>query len=283
MSRSATTAEYGYFLDKPDIEVDVLRPADPNNQCGHRVYVTYSTFNGLTKDEKVQTKMNFASATVLGDEDPVFDSIKINKNFNQNQGSAIAVDPRAGEPGRSGSGGGTIYVFWRHFFDPDAIIVRKSENYGARWSNPEIITSDMAPFDQPTIPVGLGRDAITFRSNAFPTAAVTATGRVVAAWQERVDEYGSPDPTGTPRIVVMRSADGGGWEGLGPAGARTPIDAGERDEPFDPGLVTPTTAPHTRPSGPQVMPKLSFGGGQLMLSFYESRGKIAAQQRQRDL
>ena len=95
---TGNNSEYGYFLDKPDIEVDVLRPADSNNQCGHSVYVTYSTFNGLTKDEKVQTKMNFASATVLGNEDPVFDSIKINKNLNQNQGSAIAVDPRPGTP-----------------------------------------------------------------------------------------------------------------------------------------------------------------------------------------
>ena len=103
---------------------------------------------------------------------------------------------------------------------------------------------------------------------------MTDTGRVVAAWQERVDDDGSPDPTGTPRIIVMRSADGGGWEGLGSGGARVAIDASERNEPFDPGLATPVTAPHTRPSGPQVMPKLSFGGGQLMLSFYESRGWI---------
>jgi len=270
---TGNNAEYGYFLDKPDIEVDVMRPADPDNQCAHRVYVTYSTFNGLTKKEKVQTKMNFASATVLEDEAPVFDSIKINKNLNQNQGSAIAVDPRPGEP-RDADGGGTVYVFWRHFFDPNAIIVRKSENYGARWSNPEIITSDMAPFDQPTIPVGFGRDAITFRSNAFPTATVTSDGRVFAAWQERVNPSGEPDPSGSPRIVMMRSADGGGWEGLG-GGPRTAIDMNGRNEPFDPGLVTPITAPHTRFSGPQVMPKLSFGGGQPMLSFYESRGWIA--------
>jgi len=267
---TGNNAEYGYFLDKPDIEVDVMRPADPDNQCAHRVYVTYSTFNGLTKEEKVQTKMNFASATVLEDEAPVFDSIKINKNFNQNQGSAIAVDPRSGEPGDA-DGGGAVYVFWRHFFDPNAIIVRKSENYGARWSNPEIITSDMAPFDQPTIPVGFGRDAITFRSNSFPTATVTSDGRVFAAWQERVNSSGEPDPSESPRIVMMRSADGGGWEGIG-GGQRTAIDIGQRSEPFDPGLVTPVTDPHPRPSGPQVMPKLSFGGGQLLLSFYESRG-----------
>ena len=31
----------------------------------------------------------------------------------------------------------------------------------------------------------------------------------------------------------------------------------------------------TRASGPQVQPKLSFGGGRLMLTFYESRGRIA--------
>ena len=64
-------------------------------------------------------------------------------------------------------GGGTVYVFWRHFFDPDAIIVRKTVDYGVKWSNPEVLTTEMAPFDQPTIPAGLGREAITFRSNAF--------------------------------------------------------------------------------------------------------------------
>ena len=103
---------------------------------------------------------------------------------------------------------------------------------------------------------------------------MTDAGSVFAAWQERVNSSGAPDPTGTPRIVVMRSVAGGGWEGFGDGGARIAIDAAGRNEPFDPGLVTPETDPDTRSSGPQVMPKLSFGGGQLLLSFYESRGLI---------
>jgi len=268
VAASGNNAEWGFFLDKPDIEVDIMRPTDSNDQCAHRVYLTYSTFNGLTKDEKVQTKMNLATSIDGG---LTFTTQKINKTFNQNQGSAIAVDPREGTP--KTTGGGTLYVFWRHFFDPDAIIVRKSLDYGVKWSNPEIVTTtpEMVPFDQPTIPVGYGRDAITFRSNAFPAATVTNTGRVFAAWQERVNSSGEPAAGGTPRIVMMRSADGGGWEGIG-GGSRTAIDMNERNEPFDPGLVTPVTVPHPRDSGPQVMPKLSFGGGQLMLSFYESRG-----------
>ncbi len=44
-----------------------------------------------------------------------------------------------------------------------------------------------------------------------------------------------PDAPDTPRIVMMRSADGGGWEGIG-GGPEVPVDTGWRDEPFDPGL-----------------------------------------------
>ena len=82
-----------------------------------------------------------------------FTTTKINKNFGQNQGSAIAVDPRPGEPGRTG-GGGTVYVFWRHFFDPDAIIWTRTVDYGNKWSNPAILTNSTAlrafrPTDDP--------------------------------------------------------------------------------------------------------------------------------------
>ena len=53
-------AKYGFFLDKPDIEVDVMRGPDAPRPVRHRVYVSYSTFNGLDKDGKFQSKLNFA-------------------------------------------------------------------------------------------------------------------------------------------------------------------------------------------------------------------------------
>ena len=303
---SGNNAEFGYFLDKPDIEVDLLRSSGAD-QCGHQIYVTYSTFNGLTKDEKVQTKMSFARSIDGG---LTFSKTKINKNFNQNQGSAIAVDPRPGTP--KTTGGGTVYVFWRHFFDPDAIVWTRTLDYGVKWSNPAILTTSPAlvPFDQPTISLGLaptgGSSAVNpgfpelgFRSNGFPTATVaphsydplndTWDATVFVAWQERVGTN-SNDPTtfkkplanGSPRVVMMRTdADSPSWTGFdaetGTAGVRQAVDVFDRNEAFDPYFLMPSGAPAEpeRAAGPQVQPKLSFGGGRLMLTFYESRGRIA--------
>ncbi len=124
---TGNNADNGHFLDKPDIEVDVWRGSGGPEQCGHRVYVTYSTFVGLDKYEKFQSKVNFAKSEDFG---LTYSVEKINKTWNQNQGSTIAIDPGIGEPGVKG-GPGTIYVAWRHFFNPDAIIVRKSVDYGS--------------------------------------------------------------------------------------------------------------------------------------------------------
>jgi hypothetical protein len=336
-------AEFGYFLDKPDIEVDVFRdavaakgkptPSEPPDPCAHRVYVSYSTFNGLTKDQKIQTKINFG---VSEDQGTSFDITKIQQPFNQSQGSAIAVNPVTG----------TVHLFWRHFFDPDAIVWTKSTNFGNRWAkvkaltgNPDTDPEPLAPFDQPTIGTetpGLSNPflQIAFRSNGFPTGVVavsqtptesatneiTTNATVFAAWQERVDvETGLPYANGSPRIVMMRSLDDGEtWTGFDPdpltddaSGPRRAVDFGRRGEPFDPWLnapppaptMTPTptpsgatskstpvsptptptstptpctlsSTPHDRDSGPQVMPKLSAGGNQLMLAYSESRGLI---------
>ena len=309
---SGNNAEHGYFLDKPDIEVDAFRESvfakgkpgseQPVDPCAHRVYVTYSTFNGLTKDGKVQTKMNFA---VSEDGAQTFETSKISKRFNQNQASAIAIDPRPGLPGES-DGGGTIYVFWRHFFDPNAIIATKSTDFGGSWTSPEVITdlTPLVPFDQPTIPttapgitppdeVALndGFPELAFRSNGFPAATVTAhpngdglDATVFVAWQEQLGVDGRPALGGQPGIVMMRSDDeGGSWTGFDPstgvAGDRQAIDKEPRNEPFDPAILMPAGSElyawkNERDAGGQVQPRLSFGGGRFMLTYYESRGRI---------
>jgi VCBS repeat-containing protein len=249
------------------------------------------TFNGLSKDGKVQSKLNFAVSEDLGQ---TFSTQKINKNWGQNQGSFIAVDPRPGTPSNQG-GPGTIYVFWRHFFDPNTIIATRSTDFGNKWSNPVSIigSTPMAPFDQPTVSTEFANPALlSFRSNGFPTAAVTGDGTVFVAWQERVNisegtpGFGGPDPDGSPRIVLMRSNDGGGSfsDINGNAGSRTAVDFGDRDvscDPMDPAYPDICqqppgfgALPDERPSGPQVMPWLSFGGGRLALVYYESRGLL---------
>ncbi|MGD8440359.1 MAG: sialidase family protein, partial [Holophagae bacterium] len=119
-------ATHGYFLDKPDIEVDVVGDS-AGDLCADRVYVSYSTFNGLDKTGKFQSKVSFARSFDGG---LTFETQKLNPPYNQNQGSALAVDPNDG----------TIYMIWRHFWDPDAILMVKSTDYGKKWSKPVNLT-----------------------------------------------------------------------------------------------------------------------------------------------
>jgi len=277
-------ATNGYFLDKPNINLDIWRGPGAADQCSHRVYVSYSTFNGNDKNGNFRSKINFAKSEDLGE---TWDLTKIHQPFNQNQGSALAVDPRPGTP--KTTGGGTVYLVWRHFFDPDTILMAKTEDYGKKWSKPEelIGTVPMAPFDQPTISTQfLNPDALSFRSNGFPTTTVTGDGTVFVAWQERVDitesslNFGRPSSdeiTDSPRIVMVRSTDGGDtWTDIkGAPDTRIAVDFGDRDA--DPGTLPPAgfgALPDDRPSGPQVMPWLSFGGGRMALVYYESRGLL---------
>jgi VCBS repeat-containing protein len=284
---SGNNATNGYFLDKPDIEVDIFR--EPNaDLCADRVYVSYSTFNGLDKDGKFQSKVSFARSIDGGH---TFIPQKLNPPYNQNQGSALAVDPSVGTP--TTTGGGTIYMIWRHFWAPDAILMVKSTDYGRKWSKPVVVTGSlpMAAFDQPTIPTtgaplsatpNYGFPEVAFRSNGFPTAAVTDQGTLFAAWQERVGinpadpaTFGRPLAGGSPRIVVVRSGNGGTtWTDVdGVVGKRRAVDMANRDTGAAPAPGFGTLF-EERASGPQVMPKLSFGGGRLMLAYYESRGRI---------
>ncbi|HVS62060.1 MAG TPA: Ig-like domain-containing protein [Thermoanaerobaculia bacterium] len=294
---SGNNAEHGVFLDKPDAAVDILRGSADPDPCAHRLYVSYTTFNGQDRNGKIQSKLNFGSA-VLGSTIaqsypsggvPVAVSF-VNMPFKQGQGTAIAIDPRP-----TAQGGGAIYLFWRNFFDPHAILMLQSTDFGASFpGKPKELTKELplANFDQPSIPstaTATPVDDVAFRSNGFPTAAVTADGTVYAAWQEKVDvgsapgspAFGRPDPNGSPRIVVVRSKNGGNtWTDVdGDAGTRRAVDFGDRDvgcgPPRGPSCTVPAGfgfLPQERPSGPQVMPKLRFGGGRLLMTYYESRG-----------
>ncbi len=280
---SGNNATNGYFLDKPHLAVDVRRgaSADP---CGHSVYVSYTTFNGLDKDGKFQSKINFARSFDGG---VTFEKSKLNMPYSQSQGTVVAVDPRPGTPDTTG--GGTVYIVWRHFFDPDAMVMTRSSDFGVKFSKPVEVTGavPMAPFDQPTLATTAVADPvrdIAFRSNGFPTATVSSTGALFVAWQERVDidpgssGFGRPAAGGSPRIVVARSTDRGDtWTDVdGVAGQRRAVDLGDRDAPGNPARPAPGfgALPQSRPSGPQVMPRLSFGGGRLLLAYYESRGLL---------
>ena len=305
---SGNNATNGFFLDKPSIALDIFRDSTDYStyasnfsdyECGHRVYISYSTFNGLESDGKFRSKINFA---VSEDATQTWTKSKIQQPYNQNQGSALAVDPTSGD----------VYLVWRHFFIPDAVLMVKTTNYGKKFSKPVDLTADstMYPYDQPTIATTsvhpqTGDPAfpfsdLTFRSNSFPTAAVAADGNggstIFVAWQELVSlasaDFGYPSETGSPRIVLTRSDDGGNtWTGPGTGPApndlywptRRAVDFADRDQPCfggtyfeDPCVPQPGfgALPDDRPSGPQVMPWLSVGGGKMALAYHESRGLL---------
>jgi len=266
-----------YFLDKPDIEVDIFR--EPcGDLCADRVYVSYSTFLDEGEDGTFESLINVARSSDGG---LTFRRRQVNRYYHQNQGSALTVDPA----------NGTVYVFWRHFNDPDAILLAKSTSYGKWWSWPKTVTQHvpMAAFDQPTItaadafaagamsPVNPGFPEIAFRSNGFPTAAVNSEGTIFAAWQERVGADGRPSETGTPRIVVVRSENSGrDWTDINGDPSRLAVDMGMRDVPGDPAIPEPGfgALPQHRYAGPQVQPKISISGSQFLLAYFESRGRI---------
>ncbi len=108
-----------------------------------------------------------------------------------------------------------------------------------------------ATFDQ-------GSTGFSFRTTAYPTSAVDASGRVYVAWAARGFAAAQPDPIeGDARVVIAVSTDGGSsW---------SPPQA--IDDPFDQALAV---------RGHQIKPALLFAGGQLLLVYYDFRQDVSA-------
>jgi hypothetical protein len=135
---------------------------------------------------------------------------------------------------------GTLYVAWRRFATAaqlDGIMIAKSTDGGQTFSKPVQVAA-INPFDQ-------GTTDFSFRTNAYPTMAVDGSGRVYLAWTERA--MGGPASGGDARTVLTTSKDGGNtWT------QRQPVnDAPSR--------------------GHQLMPAMTFGGGKLIIVFYDLR------------
>ena len=96
------------------------------------------------------------------------------------------------------------------------------------------------------------------RVSAFGLGCRQRPVEAVAVWQERADvnpgsaTFGQPLATGSPRIVMSMSTDGG-WSWT----ARKAVDAGSHAEHLEQPGVGPIA---TRPSGPQVQPALNISG-----------------------
>jgi hypothetical protein len=241
----------GQFIDKPWLAVDVPQPGspdipivlpDPNigTQLVSRtnVYLVYSVFVGKT-DKNVRSKILFMRSTDSGMtwEFPT----KLTESQHVCQGATIAIDPR---------GNGHVYVAWRRFAtpsQPDAIVVVKSTDGGATFSQP-VVVATLGPWLPPSAG-GVYDQATTaksFRTNDYPSMAVDGSGNVYIVWSQR-----GLGPQGEARIVISTSSDGLTWP-------TPPIQALHDFKEGD-------------PDGYEFMPSLTFAAGKLTMLWYDQR------------
>ncbi len=220
------------FLDKPWIAVDIPREGaltcNVNGQLfpGGNLYIAYASF---TVPDEDHAAILFSRSRDCGATWST--PLQIAANTAGNQGPTFAIDPI----------NGTVYLAWRQFAtSAGAVWVAKSTNGGASFSAP-VKVANITAFDQAT-------SETAFRTNAYPTLATDANGRVYIAWSDRVGPSGAEGcgASACARIVVSSSADGQTWS--------------------SPQLADPTPA-----AGHQWMPALTYSGGLLSLVYYDSR------------
>ena len=261
----ATSKSPSPFIDKPAIAVD----------RDGTLYVSYTVFTDETNSKVIVARSTNGGQT-WSKTSPL-----LNLGALRNHGTTIAIDPL----------NGTVYLAWRLFYQNwPLMVMSKSYDRGrtflpatpiSHWwpakSLDQILqqlkAAKLAPFDQFTNDVG---DPARARALAFPTIAagvVNGQTKLFAAWQERAEVsvdpmspgFGQPSPTGSPRVMLSMSSDGG-WSWT----PRRAIDAGPRAED------TVQTGP-PRLSGPQLQPVLSISGTanpQLLLFYFEARREL---------
>jgi hypothetical protein len=243
-------APMGNFNDKPGMASDIARGTTDPKVCGP-AYIAYTIFNGGTTGSLFTSKLGFSRLKQGKCDNGWGNPQYLNKNYKQNQGAAVAVDPKLG----------TVYVVWRHLAVaggdgfPDSILMVSSSDGGASFTSPVPITpTGWAPFDQLAISTANTsdpQDNLTFRSNAFPAIAVDGNSNVYVAAQEKI--FGSSGYS-EPRIVIRTMK--------------------AKSNTFTASYVSSIpVSPASPPSGgaQQVMPQLTFGAGMLKALWYDFR------------
>ncbi|MEO8679774.1 MAG: Ig-like domain-containing protein [Vicinamibacterales bacterium] len=227
------------------------------------IYVAYTSISG--SGDTLKAEILLVRSTDCGN---TFSApITVSRKEDQiNQGASITIDPR----------NGIAYVAYRRFgttsaSETDAIMMARLP-YGAGkfdppgrahgfpkakgkqvqrlWDNlfehrrikggKASETALLSEFDQ-------GSSGFSFRTNAYPTLATDATGRVYIAWAQRGYAAVRPDPVdGDSRILISTTRDAKNF-------------------------TTPRPVDDTSQTGHQVMPALAMGGGKLMLVYYDLR------------
>ena len=127
--------------------------------------------------------------------------------------------------------------------ETNAIVISSSDDAGASFGTPQEI-HESSTFDQ-------GSTRFSFRTTAYPTATVDASGRIYVAWAARgFATIRGELSDGDARIVLSTSTVGDTW---------TPPYA--IDEP--------------NREGHQIKPSLLFAGGQLAMVYYDFRQDVS--------
>ncbi len=258
---SGNNSTWGTLHDKPH----ALVVPDAGAPAGYALYVSFTLFNGNTGGGKFQSQL-FVAKSVDGG--VTFTTQKVNASTNENSGTSLAVT-RTGEP----------IVFWRGFGSSPTIYYTKPQRNG--WMKPASILGNtfptLATFDQgnwKADPANLAgsEQNITPRSNAFPASAVGADGTIYVAWQECVNPAtGYPlacASGGSPRIVLMYTRDDGATWLPQP---RRAVDIGVRTPEANGLGYFFHVGRDDNNAHPQLMPSLSCGAGQCLLTYWESR------------
>ena len=204
------------------------------------VYLAYTVFLGNTS-QLVRSRIVFVRSSDGGV--TWSGPIKLTESQHIIQRPVIAIDP-------SDPTGKTIYVAFRRFAfgtAPGGIVFVKSIDGGLSFSKPVDVATLLYPFDQGTSP-------LSFRTNSYPTMAVDGNGVAYIAWAQRYGQNALPSADGQARIVISYLPKGSLiWAAPQIVDSSSLID------------------------GHQFMPTMTFGGGRLMLAWYDQRGDISLQ------
>jgi hypothetical protein len=283
----------GAFLDKPWMAVDIprgragtcrIRTSDVDPLTGQprsivqtvpagAAYVVYTAFTRDAQGERADIFFTRSIDCGVTWTPPV----RVNRLQDRvNQGATMAVDPTNGD----------VFIAWRQFaaapnLPGDGLMIARYDTVTRRVLPPWLVRrlsssklvnflqrllerrrlggsrsigDELQSFDQATTGIN---EAISFRTNAYPTMAIDANGRIYVAWTERGFGTARPSPTdGDARIVMSTSAGGLLWS------APRPI----ADETANGGVPIP---------GHQIMPSLTIGGGRLVLVYYDLRDDVS--------
>ena len=283
-----STGAGGEFFDKPWLAVDIPRGNAPTCRIvtpGGTGSITqtipagyaYVAYTRVWYDARglMYSEIRFTASTDCGR--TWSPSVVLSRAVDRlNQGASIAIDPNSGR----------VFVTWRRISAAvtdagNAMMAAQAPSVGGKAGaarevrrlprhdkdlpdpekyfehrrgqgtpkKPVVAGGMVGEFDQATEGVD---GSLSFRTNAYPSIAIDGSSRIYMAWTERGLATGAANAgvDGDARIVVSTSSDGIAWS--------NPRPVANEGNP-----------------GHQLMPTLTFGGGKLVLVYYDLREDVS--------